>query len=75
MLLWRGSRDGFGAGDFHSHTPTLALIRDRGDFQGLRAGGVGIVVVEREIRIRKQSPEGGFESQDFPFPFHTEESV
>jgi hypothetical protein len=31
-LLWRGSRDGFGACDFHdrcdSHTPTLTLIQD-----------------------------------------------
>jgi hypothetical protein len=31
-LLWRGSRDGFGAGDFHSrcdgHAPTLTLIQD-----------------------------------------------
>jgi hypothetical protein len=31
-LLWRGCRDGFGAGDFHSrcdgHTRTLALIQD-----------------------------------------------
>jgi hypothetical protein len=31
-LLWRGSRKGFGAGDFHSrcdgHPPTLTLIQD-----------------------------------------------
>jgi hypothetical protein len=31
-LLWRGSRDGFGASDFHcrcdSHAPTLTLIQD-----------------------------------------------
>jgi hypothetical protein len=33
-LLWRGSRDGFGARDFHGrcdgHAPTLALIQDTG---------------------------------------------
>jgi hypothetical protein len=31
-LLWRGSRDGFSARDFHSlcdgHAPTLTLIQD-----------------------------------------------
>jgi hypothetical protein len=36
-LLWRGSRDGFGARDFHvrcdGHAPTLTLIQDtRGTF-------------------------------------------
>jgi hypothetical protein len=33
-LLWRGSRDGFGAGDFHGRcdgrAPTLTLVRDTG---------------------------------------------
>jgi hypothetical protein len=38
-LLWRGSRDGFGAGDFHGrcdgHAPTLTLIQDtRGNIFG-----------------------------------------
>jgi hypothetical protein len=44
VLLWRGSRDGFGARDFHGrcdgHAPTLALIQDT----GIQARGVGVGV-------------------------------
>jgi hypothetical protein len=36
QLLWRGSRDGFGASDFHSrcdgHANTLTLIEENGGF-------------------------------------------
>jgi hypothetical protein len=43
-LLWRDSRDGFGARDFHSrcdsHTPILPLVQDTGHFQGLHTGEV-----------------------------------
>jgi hypothetical protein len=46
-LLWRGSRDGFGAGDFHfrcdSHAPTLTLIED---YDGNIFGGFAAVALE-----------------------------
>jgi hypothetical protein len=48
-LLWRGRRDGFGAGDFHcrcdGHAPTLTLIQDtKGSIFG------GFTAVEWESR-------------------------
>jgi hypothetical protein len=62
-LLWRGSRDGFGARDFHrrcdGHAPTLTLIQD--------------TAVEREARIRGQPREGRSESEEFSF--YAEESA
>jgi hypothetical protein len=55
------------------HSSTLTLIQDKGNISGeecfreLHAGGVGVMSVDREIRIRKQSSEDGDEPQEFPF--------
>jgi hypothetical protein len=67
-LLWRGSRDGFRAGDFHGrcdgNANPLTLILDTGGehFRGRYAGGVGVVV----------QSQGRSESEEFSF--HAEES-
>jgi hypothetical protein len=67
-VLWRGSRDGFGVGDFHKrcdgHANTLIVILDTdGNIFG------GFTPVEWESWIL----QGGPESEQFPF--HAEEST
>jgi hypothetical protein len=53
-ILWRGSRDGFAASEFHRrcdwHANTLVVIfkHEREYFRRLHAGEVGIAIVERE---------------------------
>jgi hypothetical protein len=67
-LLWRGSRDGFGARDFHSrcdgHAPTLALIQERPGqhFLALHAREVRVV---RRIQGRLHQHQS--ESEEFCF--------
>jgi hypothetical protein len=64
-LLWRGSRDGFGAREFHArcdgHAPTLTLIEvTKGEhFRRLHAGGVGVTFI--------RGIQGGSEPDEFSF--------
>jgi hypothetical protein len=74
--LWRGNRDGFGAGDFHGccdgNAPTMALTRDRKNIS------VGFALVEWESRLwtgafRSESSlsKADLSFQGFPFTLKT----
>jgi hypothetical protein len=73
-MLWRGSRDGFGAREFHSrcdgHAPTLTLIQDtKGNIFG------GFTPVEWESRTGSRTECCKADPSLKIFPFSAEESA
>jgi hypothetical protein len=68
-LLWRGSRDGFGARDFHGrcdgHAPTLTLIQDT---EGNIFGGFTPVEWESRTGDFHECFEADPSLESFPFP-------
>jgi uncharacterized coiled-coil protein SlyX len=60
-LLWRGSRDGFGAKDFHGRASTLTLILDTG---GNVFGGFTPLEWESRVWNRKKGDESNCRKSD-----------